>query len=55
MGVQRHYKKRFTKKSCRKAFTKNSTPKKIDQVFGRFLDEHPMRGVQKHDKKISKK
>jgi hypothetical protein len=54
MGVQKHYKKRFAKKSCRKVF------KKIDKktqnrlfldfvyhVFGRFS----VRGVQKHDKK----
>jgi hypothetical protein len=55
MGVQKHYKKRFTKKSCRKVFTKNSTknPKPTFSqffcypVFGRFS----MRGVQKHDKK----
>jgi hypothetical protein len=57
-GVQKHYKKRFGKKSCRKVF------QKIDQkiqnrcfldffyhIFGRFS----VRGVQKHDKKISGK
>jgi hypothetical protein len=59
MGVQKHYKKHFTKKSCRKGFKKKSTksPKPIFSrivfyhVFGRFS----VRGVQKHDKKISKK
>jgi hypothetical protein len=58
MGVQKHYKKRFTKKIVSKSFYK-----KIDQksktdcfsnffyhVFGRFS----MRGVQKHDKKYQK-
>ena len=57
-GVKRHYRKRFAKKLCRKVF------QKIDQkiqnlffldffnhVFGRFS----VRGVQKHDKKNSKK
>jgi hypothetical protein len=54
MGVQTHYKKRFTKRSCRKVFTKDSTknPKPIFSrffyhVFGRFS----VRGVQKHDQK----
>jgi hypothetical protein len=61
MGVQKHNKKRLTKKSSRKLFTKKSTknPKPIFSrfsfffyhVFGRFS----VRGVQKHDKKISKK
>jgi hypothetical protein len=59
MGVQKHYKKRFTKKSCRKVFTKKSTKKSqtdffsilFYHVFGRFS----VGGVQKHDKKISKK
>jgi hypothetical protein len=61
MGVQKHYKKGYTKqtKSCRKVFTKNSTknPKPtfsrtfFYHVFGRFS----MRGVQKHDKKYRKK
>jgi hypothetical protein len=62
MGVQKHYKKRCTKRSCRKVFTKKSTknPKPSPFLefsfitflgFGRFS----MRGVQKHDKKISKK
>jgi hypothetical protein len=59
MGVQKHYKKRLTKKSCRKLFTKKSTRKSqtdffsifFYHVFGRFS----VRGVQKHDKKISKK
>jgi hypothetical protein len=59
-GVQKHYKKRFAKKSCRKAFTKKSTKnpklkKKFSiffhYVFGRFS----VRGVQKHDKNLSNK
>ena len=45
MGVQKHYKKRLTKKSCRKLFTKKSTKKSqtdffsifFYHVFGRFL------------------
>jgi hypothetical protein len=57
-GVQKHHKKRFRKKSCRKVFTKNSTknPKPTFSrifcyhVFGRFS----MRGVQKRDKKYRK-
>ena len=59
MGVQKHYKKRFTKKSCRKVFTNKSTKQSqtdffsilFYHVFGRFS----VRGVQKHDKKISGK
>jgi hypothetical protein len=58
-GVKRHYRKRFAKKFCRKVFQKKSTKKsKTDffsiffyHVFGRFS----VRGVQKHDKKISEK
>ena len=53
MGVQKHNKKRLTKKSCRKLFTKKSTKKSqtdffsifFYHVFGRFS----VRGVQKHD------
>jgi hypothetical protein len=57
-GVKRHYRKRFAKKLCQKVFQKNR--QKIQNrffldffyhVFGRFS----VRGVQKHDKKISKK
>jgi hypothetical protein len=59
MGVQKHYKKCFTKKSCRKVFQKKRPKKsKTDffsicfyHVFGRFS----VRGAQKHDKKTSKK
>jgi hypothetical protein len=58
MGVQKHYKKRFAKKSLRKCFTKQSTksPKPTFSrfcyyVFGRFS----VRGVQKQDLKLSKK
>jgi hypothetical protein len=36
MGVQKHYKKRFAKESCRKVFTKNST-KNPKPIFSRFL------------------
>jgi hypothetical protein len=36
MGVQKHYKKRFTKKSCRKVFTKYST-KNPKPTFSRFI------------------
>jgi hypothetical protein len=55
MGVQKHYQKRFAKKSCRKVFTKNST-KNPKPTFSRFFFNHvfgrfSMRGVQKHDKK----
>ena len=49
MGVQKHHKKRFAKKSCRKVFTKSSTknPKPtflglFYHVFGRFS----VRGAQ---------
>jgi hypothetical protein len=38
MGVQKHYKKTFTKKSCRKVFTKKST--KIQKPT--FLVEVPV-------------
>jgi hypothetical protein len=56
MGVQRHYKKRFAKTVVSKSFYKKFDQKsKTDffsviffHVFGRF----PMRGDQKHDKKI---
>jgi hypothetical protein len=56
---QKHYKKRFAKKIVSKGFYKKFDQKsKTDfsskffyHVFGRFS----MRGVQKHDKKISKK
>jgi hypothetical protein len=55
MGVQKHYKKPFTKKLVSKSFPKKSTknPKPtfsrflFYEVFGRFS----VRGVQKHDKK----
>jgi hypothetical protein len=57
MGVPKHYKKRFLKQSCEKQFTKISTQKSkpdfflnfVYHVFGRFS----VRGVQKHDKKMS--
>jgi hypothetical protein len=59
MGVQKHYKKRLTKKSCRKPFYKKIDKKSqtyffsifFYHVFGRFS----VRGVQKHDEKLSKK
>jgi hypothetical protein len=59
MGVQKHYKKRFTKKIVSKSFYKQIDKKSktdffsilVYHVFGRFL----VRGVQKHDKKISPK
>jgi hypothetical protein len=59
MGVQKHYKKRFTNRSCRKVFQKSRSknPKPtfsrffLNHVFGRFS----VRGVQKQDKKIRKK
>jgi hypothetical protein len=59
MGVQKHYKKRFTSKLCRKVF-QNNRPKKSKPTFSRFFFNHvfgrfSVRGVQKHDKKISKK
>jgi hypothetical protein len=50
MGVQKHYKKRFSKKSTKKPKT-NLFSIFFYHVFGRFS----VRGVQKHDKKISKK
>jgi hypothetical protein len=54
MGVQKHYKKRFTKQIVSKSFynkfdQKSKTDFFLDffyHVFGRFS----MRGVQKHDK-----
>jgi hypothetical protein len=59
MGVQKHNKKRLTKKSCRKLFTKKSTNKSQTDVFSIFFyhvfGRFSVRGVQKHDKKISKK
>jgi hypothetical protein len=59
MGVQKHYKKTLTKKSCRKVFTKKSTKKSqtdflvdfLYHVFGLFS----VKGVQKHDKKSPQK
>jgi hypothetical protein len=58
-GVQKQYKKRFGKKIVSKSFVKKSTKKSktdvftifVYHVFGRFS----VRGVQKHDKKISGK
>jgi hypothetical protein len=59
-GVQKHYKKRFTKKIVSKGFYKKFDQKSktdffsifFNHVFGRFS----MRGVQKHNKKkIEKK
>jgi hypothetical protein len=57
MGVQKHYKKRFTKKIVSKSYYKkfDQNPKPIfsrfvSHVFGRFS----VRGVQKHDKKYQK-
>jgi hypothetical protein len=49
MGVRKHYIKRFTKKSTKiqNRFFLNF----FSHVFGRFS----VRGVQKHDKKISQK
>jgi hypothetical protein len=55
MGVQKHYKKRFEKKSCRKIFTKNLTKNPIPIFFLIFLNHvfrrFSVRGVKKHDKK----
>jgi hypothetical protein len=58
MEVQKHYKKRFTKKIVSKSFYKKIDQKSktdfflifFNHVFGRFS----MRGVQKHDKKYQK-
>jgi hypothetical protein len=58
MGVQKHYKKRFTKTIVSKSFYKKFDQKSktdffsncFSHVFGRFS----MRGVQKHDKKSHK-
>jgi hypothetical protein len=36
MGVQKHYKERFAKKSCRKVFANNST-KSPQLIFSRFV------------------
>jgi hypothetical protein len=54
MGVQKHHKKGFTERSCRKVFTKKSTknpkpifPRFFCHVFGRFS----VRAGQKHDKR----
>jgi hypothetical protein len=61
MGVPKHYKKHFTNKSCRKVCPKNR-PKNPKPTFSRFFFNHVfgrfsvgVRGVQKHDKKISEK
>jgi hypothetical protein len=59
MGVQKHFKKRFTKKIVSKSFYKKFDQKSktdffsnfIYHVFGRFS----MRGVQKHEKKNLKR
>ena len=40
MGVQKHYKKRFTKKSCRKVFTKKSTKKSQTDCLSIFCLSH---------------
>jgi hypothetical protein len=37
MGVQKHYKKRFTKKSCRKSFEKQIDQKSKTDFFSIFL------------------
>ena len=50
MGVQKHYKKRFSKKSTKKSKT-DFFSIFFYHVFGRFS----VRGVQKHDKKVSEK
>jgi hypothetical protein len=65
MGVQKHYKKRFTKKVVSKSFYKkfdqkpeasSSKPRLFhdffNHVFGRFSVR--VRGVKKHDKKYRK-
>jgi hypothetical protein len=55
MGVQKHYKKRFTKKSRRKVFTKKSRTDFFSVLFYHVFGRFSVRGVQKHDKKISEK
>jgi hypothetical protein len=58
MGVQKHYKKRFTKDACRKVFTKNRQKKTktscfsilFDHVFGHL----PVSGEKKHEKNQEK-
>jgi hypothetical protein len=59
MGVQKHYNKRFPKKSCRKVCTKQPTKKKniffLDLFYHVFGQCFSARGVQRHDKKVSKK
>jgi hypothetical protein len=56
MGIQKHYKKHFTKRSCRKVFTKKST-KNPKPTFSRFFITFlgvSRWGAQKHDKKYRK-
>jgi hypothetical protein len=59
LGVQKHYKTRFAKKSSRKVFTKKST-KNPKPTFSRFVFNHVfgsflVRGVQKHHLKKNRK
>jgi hypothetical protein len=59
MGVQKHYKKRFTKTNRRNVFTKTST-KNPKPIFSRFcfitfLGVSQWGELKKHDKKISHK
>jgi hypothetical protein len=61
MGVQKHYKKRFTQKSCRKAFTKKTTKQSQTDfreknsiffgTFWAFLGEGSSKTRQKYRKK----
>jgi hypothetical protein len=64
MGVQKYYKRRFTKQSCRKTFYKKIDKRNPNRFFLDFVlslitflgvSRCSVRGVQKHDKKISGK
>jgi hypothetical protein len=59
MGVQKHYKKRFTKEIVSKSFYKKFDQKSETDFFSNFFyhvfGRFSMRGVQKHDKKNIKK
>jgi hypothetical protein len=59
MGVQKHYKKRFTKKIVSKSFhkkiEKKSKPDFFSVLFYHVFGRFSVRGVQKHDKKSHQK
>jgi hypothetical protein len=58
MGVPKNHKERFTKITCRKAFTKKSTKKTkagfFSILFYRGYGRFSVRGGKKHDKTSEK-